>query len=551
MRRAGTLPKFMTKYCVPRYGTSFEAEHRHERADETGNVYGQVFSRPLIQGNYRSTSVQWTISEGFDWFIFSNLGFVGAPWNDFMYEEDYVFSYAKNREHSLIHGGYFSFSLGFYISYKEPNAGTGHYIVTGKEIIGALRVHDIDGRVQRNFGPNHIYNGYYFWGDERKDLPDPNGTTAGVRPRYLVDNSAFSISPRRFSVYDGYWLRSYHAGKPIDNPVQSSWSAAISTDRAMLKNLAYDSFAGDYSAAESWDNTTHLISKNSVIEEEGAVVRYGEDSAEIVIFGYNGHGEHAFAQELGKMLDFGTYQNPFFYPQSAKGRHCLLGDGIIGSTQFALAYVSPELDGYETVELPQQNCIYSLMGVSTEFTIVAKNYAPVVGGILTGYEYLYDMYYRLIPVVTNSETKPNVMAFGAWYVDMISRVATDMDTSEVIDFSGVLPPNDDENAWGYSSGAYGNMALCVYGWDSEDGIAYIVSKYAVYKLSYNRTYVYESEKLMAYPSLNHVREFVLIRDQVIYKIREDGFEAYDMQTFLRLDNLPGFQSAVEKVWGRG
>ncbi len=532
MRRNGNLPKFVTKYCVPRYGTSFEAEHRHERADETGNVYGQVFSGPLTQSNYRNTSIKWTVKDSFDWFIFSNLGFVGAPWSDFCYEEDYAFSYAVPRKGSLLHGGYFAVSVGSGASHptRDANHGRGHYIITGKEIGLSL---DSETTV---FGPQQIKVGGsvgYYWGDERKNVTDPDGTTIGTIPEYLIDNSAFSRSPRRFSVYDGYWLRSYHAGKPIDNPVQSSWSSIL--DHVMPRSLAYDSFAGDFTGSHAWNNSTHIISKNEVkVDEEGTQIKSNEDSAEIVIFGYNGHGEYAFSQELGKLLDFGTYPS-HIYPQSAKGRHCLLGNGIIGSTQFSLAYVSPELDGHESVELPALQQGYSLIGVSTNFCILKK-------------ENLYDLYYRLTPIVTNLEAMPNVVAGGSWYMDMVSRVATDMDTSESIDFSSVLPPNNDETTGGYSSGAYGTMSLCVYDVYSENGSAYIVSKYAVFKFSYNRANVFELEKLMAYPSLKHVREFVLIRGQIVYKIREDGFEAYDMQTFLRLDDLPGFQSAVEKVW---
>ncbi len=45
----------------------------------------------------------------------------------------------------------------------------------------------------------------------------------------------------------------------------------------------------------------------------------------------------------------------------------------------------------------------------------------------------------------------------------------------------------------------------------------------------------------------YAKELVLIHDQVIYKITETEFTAYDMQTFLRLDDLPGFQPAVVKV----
>ncbi len=516
MRRNGNLPNFVTKYCVPRYGTSFEAEHRHEKADEAGNANGQVFN---MSAGARSTSGRWTIKDGFHWYIFSNLGFVGSPWNNICYEEDYAFPASDRGELSLLFGGYINIGQGIRYAGNFSTA----YIATGKELESVV------GWSGVQFGPNHILYGNYYWADERKNYPDtPGGSTSVTRPEYLIDHSAFCRTPRRLQSAGG-WIRSYLAGIPMDNPTKGAWSSAFGLDRVWPGNLAYDSFAGEFSAGIASNNWTHVISKNEVVvDEEGTQLKHNENSAEIVIFGYNGNGHYAFAQELGRMLDFGI----FLYPQSAEFRHLLLGTGINGSTQFSLAYVSPELDGYEIVELPEQDRIYSLVGVSTNFCILKK-------------DNLYDLYYRLTPIVTDSEAMPNIMAFGSWYLDMVSRVATDAETSEAVDFSAVLPPNDGE-AYGYSSGAYGTMALYVPDRYADDGVAYIVSKYAVFRIPCYGSFSDEN-KLMAYPALKHVREFVLIRDQVLYKIRETEFTAYDMQTFLRLDNLPGFQSAVEKA----
>ena len=102
MKQTGNIPNFMKKYSVPRYGTSYEAEHRRDHADEFGNQFGQVFSeqyRTQVSNNSR-----WTIRDSFDWYIFSNLGFIGQPGTSTIYEEVFIYNDASYNGTSAIFG---------------------------------------------------------------------------------------------------------------------------------------------------------------------------------------------------------------------------------------------------------------------------------------------------------------------------------------------------------------------------------------------------------------------------------------------------------------
>ena len=95
------------------------------------------------------------------------------------------------------------------------------------------------------------------------------------------------------------------------------------------------------------------------------------------------------------------------------------------------------------------------------------------------------------------------------------------------------------------------------------GVDYFITKKRVF--SFNRPPAEQAEPLISglgpyvtasFPTANHCRQFCIYFDQpigerkyqILYIIEEDGFKAYDLQTFMRLDDLVDFESRVEVLW---
>ena len=225
---------------------------------------------------------------------------------------------------------------------------------------------------------------------------------------------------------------------------------------------------------------------------------------------------------------------------------------------WALAYWDPENYKYDILPLssPVNNSTLTFddtsatgggqgTWMSTAFTWVGEQY--IEGGVSA---YNGDFYYKLTPIISDvAFLNLNIGVFGSCYVNFDTMIGRDAETGEELYLTDVLPLSTGSSATCYSSGIYGEILLYAPNGigQNRSGDRYIVTKNAVFKYQHEYT-ANETLDAMAYPSWKHAREIVLIRDQIIYRIRASGFTAHDLQTFMRLDNLPGFQSAVQKIW---
>lgn len=147
---------------------------------------------------------------------------------------------------------------------------------------------------------------------------------------------------------------------------------------------------------------------------------------------------------------------------------------------------------------------------------------------------------------------------GSHFLDLRSMTLTDAETDESFDLSGALPMMDYTpnygvyDAAGKSSSDTGKLLLY---WPSKSigSPIYLVSSKFVFKVNLPESGdpVFQNHFGFLFPCERHATHWYGFADQMIYKIGEDSLEIYDAQTFMRLDDLPGFQQPrVEKVWER-
>ncbi len=159
----------------------------------------------------------------------------------------------------------------------------------------------------------------------------------------------------------------------------------------------------------------------------------------------------------------------------------------------------------------------------------------------------YSLLYKNMLLQEWTNNSASFCCFGSWYMDAGDKILRNAESGESIDLSGVLSETITGNV---GSGIHGEMATYVSDSEHEEKpLMYIVSANSVFRLPWVGGHV-TGNNLIYWPLPCHLRKIYFFYEQVVYVINKDGFTAYDMQTFLRLDDLPGFQSAVEKVWER-
>ena len=577
MRRTGNLPKFMTKYCVPRYGTSYEAEHRHERADELGNHKGQVFYEDHSQ-NLQPSHHRWTTSDSYGWYIVSNLGLVGAPWDSLEYEEDFFYRQTQVNDGETR----YMCILGGYLVVARVEAGGGFYdehnkvtkIDSGKEVVLNWGISS-QGIAISDFSVNQISagNSYIFgeetidvWLDVNRNAPanyvsDNNGY-AGAIYRYVgrPEGVTYKNGARNVSgVHLDYSLLSNTYGPVMMHGlcVATSYPNRHWHHNTLIQGSTLTISNGRHVAQIDCDNS--LDGRNIGSDEllgRNAIVTFSGYDSDNYLFSFERNESIPTDRRINDRYVYDQIKR--LDGQSVAGRAFVGSRNDLGGESYDfIGYVAPDEESYRVEKLTEGVPVrLNGFGPSEVFARAVFN-TVIEGTVASSSRLLFEG--KFISELSDAHIAG---VFGTSFFNYDTKILTNAETGEENDLHEVIPDIEGNLVRGFrSSGEKGTM-LVIQNQTSfidENGNRrtdyYIVSESHVFKVS--KVFKNGSEQayderygVSAYPCWKHAREIIVFYEQIVYKIRKDGFTAYDMQTFMRLDNLPGFQSAVEKIWER-
>jgi hypothetical protein len=170
--------------------------------------------------------------------------------------------------------------------------------------------------------------------------------------------------------------------------------------------------------------------------------------------------------------------------------------------------------------------------------LIGAHDLAVFGNILDGIFFGYIYYKGRIIGETNNTS----FIFGTdFFINTETYILTDAETGETFDLSDIIGGRTIAN---FGNGC-GNYCYCTEIIDQWIYL-YVISKNKIFKASFPVGSVIYN---FLFPSIYHGKVMIILYRDIIYHITET-FTAYDMQTLLRVDTLPGFESCVREVWSR-
>ena len=495
MRRIGTPPKIFKKYNISRYNSSHDAEYKSAYVDE----YAQ------LRAANRSSQ---TTRDDFPFYLVSNQGFVGTVDKGAMYEEDFRANACLSlpdtqaKGHVAIKGGYVSFQ-----NQTDGNQGEILYIGDGKpiEIFRYLE----DGNlttVYTNcfFTSRSIVRNYYtYWGS----------TNLGYTTTIAETSATWDDITRTGSSSFKY----YHRGD--GTPGMTTAAVPSSSGNGVNNCRGYNAGAlrsGGYVRFISPSGSLQLSDSTHITQQTG-----GE------LFVNNGN---LYSLEVGRVVHVTQYS-----PRNTNvsGRYWFHRDGYSGD--YYLIYYDPESDTTTTAV----NACHGMINADNAFALAWITDPNAPGGRA------YSLYFKGVKVRDGFEFNNSTDMYifvGSCCFEKATGVMTNYETGETRDMSILSELLSSRSGVYPVAGLYAEV-ICVSSTSNVDADQdrYVIGWDGI------RKFRAPSTDFFAYPNERHATSVYWIKDQVLSIIGKDGYQAYDLQTFMRLDNLPGFEGAVELV----